>query len=387
MNRLFSSFLLALAPAFAWAQGFTVSGTVMGLNDGDTLLLTEISHVEIPTPVAKAAVKDGTFTLSGKLDEPRGVILNKKGVPGGVPLIVFSEHATVKGSYKENHNGSNVYGQWNVQVTGSALTDQLKEKTKAREDLDKLYAANQQRHSDIAAKIGAARKDKDSVKLKELMATPEYKQMADDDSHFFATVDSTYRAIFRANNDSWWGPFLMEYLMSYLTPEDASLFDMLTPQAQATYYGQMVRNEVKPASMNGKVMPLFTLTEGEKGNTPLALKDVLAKNRYTIVDFWASWCVPCRKEIPNMKKLYALYHDKGLEIVSVSIDKNPAQWKKACQQEQLPWYSYRDTSGIDALYKVQFIPAMFVLDSQGRLVASGIKGQELADKLAELFAK
>lgn len=387
MRNTMLTLSLLLGSLSASAQSFTVQGNVTGLSDGDTLQLQEISHVMKPTPLAQTVVSGGKFTFEGQLDEPRGVLLIKKGTVGGFQLIVFNEKATLTGSYQEERTDNGNYATWKVKVDGSELTDQMNEKLKVRDALDALYNENQKRNEGISSQLADARQKKDSALMKRLEQTAEYKRMAADEAHFFQTVDSTYRALFRANSDSWWGPFLMECCMSYLTPEDSDLYQMLTPAARDTYYGRMVRDEVMPASQVGKAMPLFTVTEGEHGNEPLALKDVLSKSRYTIVDFWASWCVPCRREIPNLKKLYATYHDKGLDIVSVSIDRNVQQWKKACQQEQLPWHSYRDTTGVDALYKVEFIPSMFILDQQGRLVASGLKGQELADQLAKLFSK
>lgn len=110
--------------------------------------------------------------------------------------------------------------------------------------------------------------------------------------------------------------------------------------------------------------------------------------KYYLVDFWASWCGPCRKEIPNLKKLYELYKGKGLEIVSVSIDKNETAWKKALAEEKLSWPNGLDRAGIADSYKVKFIPAIFLVDgTTGKCIAENIRGTELAAKLAELFSK
>ena len=109
------------------------------------------------------------------------------------------------------------------------------------------------------------------------------------------------------------------------------------------------------------------------------------KGKFVLIDFWASWCNPCRKEIPNLKNLYKLYGDKGFQIVSISIDKKKAEWEKALEEEQLPWPNFLDETGVADLYKVRFVPTMYLIDAQGTLVGENLHGQALADKLKELF--
>ncbi|MBP9984636.1 MAG: TlpA family protein disulfide reductase, partial [Prevotella sp.] len=105
-----------------------------------------------------------------------------------------------------------------------------------------------------------------------------------------------------------------------------------------------------------------------------------------LVDFWASWCVPCRKEIPNLKNIYAANSKKGLEIISVSIDKNEAAWKKALEKEKLPWPNGIDKSGVDDLYHVQAIPAIFIVDAvSGKVIGENLRGEELAAKVTDLL--
>jgi thiol-disulfide isomerase/thioredoxin len=107
--------------------------------------------------------------------------------------------------------------------------------------------------------------------------------------------------------------------------------------------------------------------------------------KYILVDFWASWCAPCRREIPNLKKLYAQYSSEGFEIISLSIDKKEVDWEKALEEEKLVWPNYLDTKGAAGACHVSGIPAMFLLNDKGIVIAENIRGKELEDKLAELF--
>ena len=110
------------------------------------------------------------------------------------------------------------------------------------------------------------------------------------------------------------------------------------------------------------------------------------KSTYTLIDFWASWCSPCRKEIPNLKRLYQKYHNAGLEIVSISADQNVEDWKEALAEEKTPWQNYIDKNRqAVSEFKVQYIPSIFIADSEGKIIAEKLRGKDLADYLENLF--
>ena len=120
------------------------------------------------------------------------------------------------------------------------------------------------------------------------------------------------------------------------------------------------------------------------------LSDYCGKGNYVLVDFWASWCGPCRAEMPNVKKAYEKYHGKGFEIVGVSLDNDKAAWTGAIQRMNLPWIHLSDLKGWQseaaALYGISSIPATMLVDPQGKIVEFGLRGEQLEVKLAELYA-
>jgi peroxiredoxin len=131
---------------------------------------------------------------------------------------------------------------------------------------------------------------------------------------------------------------------------------------------------IKLKQLDGKEMELFKL-----------------RGKVVLIDFWASWCGPCRRENPNVRKLYSRFKNKGFEIYGVSLDSDAARWKGAVAADSLSWFHVSDLGGWQssaaALYQVHSIPQTFLLDKNGRIVAKGLRGEQLEAKLEELLGK
>ncbi len=137
----------------------------------------------------------------------------------------------------------------------------------------------------------------------------------------------------------------------------------------------------------GKIAPDFSAPtpDGEM----LSLSDI--KGKATIIDFWASWCGPCRRENPNVVKVYNKYHDKGLEIISVSLDRpnQKDRWLDAIKKDKLTWHHVSNlmyfNDPVASLYNVNAIPATFILDENGRIVAKKLRGEALEIQIASML--
>lgn len=116
------------------------------------------------------------------------------------------------------------------------------------------------------------------------------------------------------------------------------------------------------------------------------------RGKYVLLDFWASWCPPCRRENPNVVAAYQKYHNKGFEIFSVSLDKDKNAWKSAIEKDHLTWkYHVSDLkeweSSVIPLYGIQSIPQSYLIDPKGNVIATNLRGNNLEQKLGEIFAK
>lgn len=164
-------------------------------------------------------------------------------------------------------------------------------------------------------------------------------------------------------------------------------YALLGDQMKNTEWGKAITErylDLKRSAV-GSMAPDFTLNtpEGES----VSLHGVKAKVK--ILDFWASWCGPCRAENPNLVKLYQEYKDAGLEVMSVSLDNKVEPWKKAIAADGLPWIHVSSLEGwacpVAELYHVSGIPAIFLLDADNRIVGSKLHGKQLAEMVAEML--
>lgn len=362
---LLSAGLLAAACSPTTApEGYTLTGHIEGLPDSTHVQLIPLSH-DREQPIADTLVINGTFTFSGQADEPRAMLLTVKDDYGSRKLMLENAEMTVNGrvTATKAHDGKTMYDLKTLSIDGSPLTLRYDSLTSIRTRMDSIHTTNRERHKAISEAVGKAAQAKDEAKLKALKAGEAYQALLKDDSIFFKTVEENYTRVILENKDTYWGPLMMITLYSWFDNSVKPLYEQLSDNAKNSYYGKKVKEELYPAGQIGTKVAEFTVKDTEGKDVTLA--SLRQGKKYLLIDFWASWCNPCRKEIPNLKKLYKLYADQGFDIVSISIDKKKADWEKALKEEQLPWHNFLDETGVADLYKVKFVPH-HVLDRRTR---------------------
>lgn len=262
-----------------------------------------------------------------------------------------------------------------VSVTGSPETQYLIEYETLRE---KTFARLLKPTYDSAR---AANKAKDKEKL-------EYwnKQQTIAQAQYKAELSQWSRQAFFLNSLA-----AIHHSLRWNADTDVGLMDSMVAAYQKNYSGYTLTrqlenkvNRTKRVAFGVQAPNFLSTTEA---GAAFALKEV--KSNYILLDFWASWCGPCRMESPTLVRLYKEYQEKGFTIISVSIDDEQSKWLKAIKKDHYTWTNVSDLKGWQSpsavLYGVTSIPASFLLDKEGRIIAKNLRGQELENKLKELM--
>ncbi len=199
------------------------------------------------------------------------------------------------------------------------------------------------------------------------------------------------RQLLTKNSDVLMSAFLVTYFDSDIETY-IDLFESieknLTPKYGGNQFVQYVSSRVKTSLTAGRMASEITMSDPD--GKIRKLSDL--RGKVVMIDFWASWCRPCRMENPNVVKLYQKYHDKGFEIYSVSLDKKRDDWLRAIDQDNLIWPNHVSdlngwTSSGGAAYGITSIPSTVLVDREGRIIARNLRGIELANKLREIFGE
>ena len=357
--------ILLLVSLGVSAQQAIVTGALPEDFFGKSIKLTLINYeTRNDTVVQEAKItQDGKFTLTIGLKEPE---IYDLGVDNSSLVQVLAKP------------GDKIHLKINkdvIQVTGSKETQYLIDYEANRKMVFNKYLKRTYDSSAVAVKSG----NKERIEywnVEHEKASENYKaELAQwvEQPFFINSLAAVHHSI-RWNSET--DTALMNQMVS--------IFQKKYPKYDLTRQLVNKVNATKRIAM-GAVAPGFVSTDttGKK----IDLKTY--RGKYTLVEFWASWCAPCREESPTLVRLYNQYKDKGFEILSVSIDKNTTLWKNAIRQDGYTWGNVCDLNGYGgttaALYTVTAIQNSFLLDKNGRIVAKNLRGKLLQSKLAELM--
>jgi len=166
-----------------------------------------------------------------------------------------------------------------------------------------------------------------------------------------------------------------------------SIYKMLDSAMQNSYYGKMIQKTIIKEKLTAIGNPAPAFVNNDVSGKPISFTSL--KGKYILLDFWASWCGPCRQENPAVVKAYHQFHNKGFDIYGISLDTDKSKWMAAIKKDGLDWTQVSDLKGwkadVVSLYGVQAIPMNYLLDKNGIIVAKGLRGEDLDKKLQELL--
>lgn len=359
-------------------DGYLIDGNAKGIYNGIRVYLKGLDQSNRQIELDTAIVMNEKFTFEGKVSSPHMVFININSVNGNLPIIVENSIITVDVD-KENLINSKVSG------------------TKNNEGL-MIYNRNlnslMQQRNDINLALRDAAQVNDTEKLNSLQVSQ---------SEVNQKLNSLPYEFIENNPDNFYALLIIESMLNNRNAEFVRLtsaYRGLSDDLKATEKGKTLLSQIATvqsileAQQNteiGKIAPDFSAPTPE--GKMLGLKDV--KGKITMIDFWAAWCGPCRRENPNIVKVYEKYHEKGLEIIGISLDGNgrqqdpKADWIKAIQDDNLTWHHISNLNyfndPIAQKYNIQSIPSSFILDADGKILAKNLRGQALEAKMAELF--
>lgn len=361
--KIFPFFLLF--PLFLSAQSYHIEGNISNLPNGEVYLMDVDTYSLIDT----ANAINGHFVFDGKLLD----VIHSLALYQGKPFYSFlAENSII-------HIDGDIQALDKVKVSGSAVQKDYETYLGIFTEINKKYAqlfqSEQKRQTDFPA-ISPEAKEEDENKLTDIQL--EYMDKIQASLAEFIQKYPTSNCL---------GYLVHSYYRDAMGYEKKEVLWNLIPKNKRndTYSLRFKDNIDEAKSWLQQPFANFSMKTPE--GKSISLADY--KGKYLFVDFWASWCKPCRKENPKLVKMYELYHPKGLELLGVSLDKDLISWQNAIRNDNLVWTQISDLkmweSEAVAIYHFQYIPFNLLIDPNGIIIAKNLRGQQLEETLQKIF--
>lgn len=348
--------LLAQSPAM---PSFSITGKITGLPDQSGVSISDVNNPS--DTLARAIVKKGKFLLTGSVAEPNLYQLNFAGAKKKSTLFIGNDTMQVTGNMNDVEN---------LEVTGSPSNEDFVE-------FEHIFNPLFKRLSELN---------------KLAYSTPDFQQNDSLMSIYrdqFEKISSAIDKFILNKKSSPVSPFLLA-VTSQVEHDDNLLekrFNTLDPLVQDGFYGKILAAEIAKSKIGAVGSQAMDFSQDDTSGRKVSLSDF--RGKYVLLDFWASWCRPCRMENPNVVAAYNKFKGKNFTILSVSLDKEREPWIEAINADHLTWTQVSDLkfwyNEVAQKYNIEQIPQNFLIDPNGNIIAKNLRGEALDDKLCEVL--
>ncbi len=345
-------------------NGFTIDINIKNLKPSTEIFLQERTNGAWKV-LDSTTLDNGKGELKGTLKSPGLYYLSLKKFNVYIPIWMGNNHITVDAGLNSLNNPV---------IKGSKIQDEYY----AFKDSTKHFS---QEEKALSQEYSKARYEKNAEKMKKLEMT--YNKLQQEKINYMLGYATRH-------NKSIVSPYIIMTNSFALTlPQLDSVTSNFAPSLDSNEYVKYLKSRVKTLKRVAVGQPFINFTLNNPEGKPVSLASVVKKHKYTLVDFWASWCMPCRAENPNLVKAYKKYKNKGFTVFGVSLDKSHDKWVEAIKKDGLTWPQVSDlkywSSTAGKLYGVQSIPHNVLINQKGIIVAKNLRGAKLQDELKKLL--